>query len=124
AFPSLKDNIISYGSCQFPTLGFVVDRFRRVKGFVPEPFWGIKVVHKKDAINVTFNWDRNRLFDRMVVTILLERCLQARTATVTSVLKKPTKKWYPSRRSPRARRLTKQETAPPYHRRVAETWLP
>ncbi|SPQ22350.1 394c2258-f40b-47e6-b071-f2e03bea8657 [Thermothielavioides terrestris] len=31
---------ISYGSCQFPTLGFVVDRYFRVKNFVPEAFWG------------------------------------------------------------------------------------
>lgn len=82
------------GSCQFPTLGFVVDRYKRVKNFVPEKFWSIKVMHKRDEINVTFNWDRNRLFDRMTVVIMFERCIQAKIARVTSVVRKPSKKWY------------------------------
>lgn len=83
------------GSCQFPTLGFVVDRYFRVKNFVPEPFWGIKVMHERDGIQVNFNWSRHRLFDRMSVVILYERCLAARTAKVTKVQEKPTKKWKP-----------------------------
>ncbi|TGZ83263.1 DNA topoisomerase III [Ascodesmis nigricans] len=91
----LEQKVISYGSCQFPTLGFVVDRYRRVKNFVPEQFWSIKVMHKRDDINVTFNWDRNRLFDRMMVIVLFEKCLQAKKARVTKVQKKPTKKWKP-----------------------------
>jgi DNA topoisomerase-3 len=94
--PGLEQRVISYGSCQFPTLGFVVDRYKRVKNFVPEPFWSIKVNHKKDGVNVNFNWDRNSLFDRMITVILFERCLQARTAKVTAVESKPTKKWYTS----------------------------
>lgn len=81
------------GSCQFPTLGFVVERYNRVKKFVPEPFWSIKVMHERNNINVTFNWDRNRLFDRMSTVILFERCLVAKTATVTGVVTKPARKW-------------------------------
>ncbi|KAF2875472.1 DNA topoisomerase [Massariosphaeria phaeospora] len=87
--------IISYGSCQFPTLGFVVDRYLRVRNFVPEPFWYIKVVHEKDDINVRFSWARGHLFDRMAVTIIFERCLIAKMAKVTKMQKKPTKKWKP-----------------------------
>ncbi|KAK4157959.1 DNA topoisomerase [Chaetomidium leptoderma] len=86
---------LSYGSCQFPTLGFVVDRYFRVKNFVPEAFWSIKVIHERDGIKVNFNWSRHRLFDRMSVVILYERCLIARTAKVTKVQEKPTKKWKP-----------------------------
>ncbi|GAB1320611.1 DNA topoisomerase [Madurella fahalii] len=86
---------LSYGSCQFPTLGFVVDRYFRVKNFVPEPFWGIKVTHERDDVKVNFNWSRHRLFDRMAVVILYERCLSAKTAKVTKVQEKPTKKWKP-----------------------------
>lgn len=86
--------LIAIGSCQFPTLGFVVDRYLRVKNFVPEKFWSIKVMHKRDGMNVNFNWDRNRLFDRMIVTILYEMCLEAKKARVMNVTKKPTKKWY------------------------------
>ncbi|KAK4137280.1 prokaryotic type I DNA topoisomerase [Trichocladium antarcticum] len=86
---------LSYGSCQFPTLGFVVDRYFRVKNFVPEPFWGIRVMHERDGVEVNFNWARHRLFDRMAVVILYERCLVAKKAKVTKVQEKPTKKWKP-----------------------------
>jgi len=81
------------GSCQFPTLGFVVDRYKKIKSFVSEPFWSIKVIHKRDDINVNFSWDRSSLFDRMAVMIMYERCLTAKVANVVSVVKKPTSKW-------------------------------
>ncbi|KAI9703604.1 MAG: DNA topoisomerase [Candelina mexicana] len=93
--PELQDRVISYGSCQFPTLGFVVDRYFRVKNFTPEPFWGIKVIHRRDGIDVQFNWKRVHLFDRMAVTILFERCLAARLAKISKTQKKPTSKWKP-----------------------------
>ncbi|KAK8153608.1 DNA topoisomerase 3-beta [Phyllosticta citrichinensis] len=87
--------IISYGSCQFPTLGFVVDRYFRVRNFVPEPFWNIKVSHVKDGIKVNFNWKRGHLFDRMAVAVIYERCLAAKLARVSKMQKKPTSKWKP-----------------------------
>ena len=90
-----KRKVISYGSCQFPTLGFVVDRYLRVRNFVPEPFWYIKVAHTKDEIDVKFNWRRSHLFDRMAVILVFERCLLSKTAKVTKMAKKPTKKWKP-----------------------------
>ncbi|KAF4997853.1 hypothetical protein FDECE_11971, partial [Fusarium decemcellulare] len=86
---------LSYGSCQFPTLGFVVDRYFRVKNFVPEPFWSIKVMHNREGKKVEFSWQRSRLFDRMSTVILYERCLMAKTATVTKVQEKPTRKFKP-----------------------------
>ncbi|KAI8941280.1 hypothetical protein NX059_002510 [Plenodomus lindquistii] len=90
-----RSKLISYGSCQFPTLGFVVDRYLRVRNFVPEPFWLIKVAHTKDNIDVKFNWRRGHLFDRMAVTLIFERCLLAKTAKVIKMAKKPTRKWKP-----------------------------
>lgn len=92
------DRLLSYegaGSCQFPTLGFVVDRYLRVRNFVPEEFWSIKVMHRRNDIDVTFHWGRYRLFDRVAVVILFERCLDARVATVSKMQKKPTSKWRP-----------------------------
>ncbi|KAE8410864.1 DNA topoisomerase, partial [Aspergillus pseudocaelatus] len=92
---ALSEKIISYGSCQFPTLGFVVDRYLRVKNFKPENFWGIKVMHTRDGIKVNFLWRRVHLFDRAAVTVMLERCLMAKKAKVTKVNQKPTSKWRP-----------------------------
>lgn len=42
-FPNIAENVISYGSCQFPTLGFVVERYKSREEFIPEPFWKIIV---------------------------------------------------------------------------------
>ncbi|PGH15095.1 hypothetical protein AJ79_02621 [Helicocarpus griseus UAMH5409] len=91
----LEDRVISYGSCQFPTLGFVVDRYFRVKNFKPETFWSIKVSHVRDRKTVNFLWRRVHLFDRAAVVVLFERCLSAKTAKITKVNKKPTSKWRP-----------------------------
>lgn len=62
---------------------------------MPEQFWNIKVLHRRDDIDVTFLWQRHLLFDRMSVVILFERCLAARLAKVTKLQKKPTSKWRP-----------------------------
>jgi DNA topoisomerase-3 len=87
--------MLPIGSCQFPTLGFVVDRYLRVKRFKPESFWGIKVMHSRDDVKVNFLWSRVHLFDRAAVTMMLERCLTANKARVTKVNQKPTSKWRP-----------------------------
>ncbi|KAF2857658.1 prokaryotic type I DNA topoisomerase [Piedraia hortae CBS 480.64] len=87
--------VYSYGGCQFPTLGFVVERYQRVQNFVPETFWSIKVMHQKDGMKVNFHWARNHLFDRLAVVVLFECCISAKTARVTKVQTKPTKRWRP-----------------------------
>jgi len=72
-----------------------VDRYFRVKNFVPEPFWGISLTHRKDGVDVVFGWKRFHLFDRASVIIIYERCLAAKIAKVVAVQEKPTKKWKP-----------------------------
>jgi DNA topoisomerase-3 len=86
---------VCIGSCQFPTLGFVVDRYFRVQNFVPEKFWSIRVMHQRDKMDVMFSWRRHRLFDRASVIILFERCLTAGIAKVSKLQRKPTSKWRP-----------------------------
>lgn len=34
------------GPCQFPTLGFVVDQYKKVEAFIPEDFWKIDMEYK------------------------------------------------------------------------------
>lgn len=36
-------NVVSYGACQFPTLGFVVARYKEAQAFISETFHKIKV---------------------------------------------------------------------------------
>lgn len=94
-----KGQIISYGPCQFPTLGFVVDRYFRQKNHTPETFWYIQLRAKangSDSKPVNFNWSRGRLFDRMAAVLLYERAMAAgQKAKITSVSEKPTKQYKP-----------------------------
>lgn len=109
--PALNETrqVISYGPCQFPTLGFVVERYKKVTQFVPEPFWLLQV-HKTrsmsggdpspddppdDICKVVFNWERVHLFDKNVVQIFRDLCRADPEANVDDVTNKQTKKWKP-----------------------------
>ncbi|XP_033340128.2 topoisomerase 3-alpha isoform X4 [Megalopta genalis] len=95
-FPrNLADMLISYGSCQFPTLGFVVERYLAIERFKSEPYWKIKVMDTRDEISVEFRWVRGRLFEKLPCEILLETCLEEPNATVEKVTSKPKSKWRP-----------------------------
>lgn len=73
----------------------MVDRYFRVKNFVPEAFWSIKVMHNQEGKKVDFSWARSRLFDRASTIVLYERCLAAKKAKVTKVQERPTRKYKP-----------------------------
>ncbi|XP_031833068.1 topoisomerase 3-alpha isoform X2 [Nomia melanderi] len=95
-FPrTLGDMLISYGSCQFPTLGFVVERFLAIEKFKPEPYWKIKVTDIRDQISVEFKWARGRLFEKLPCEVLLDTCLEQPNATVQKITSKPKSKWRP-----------------------------
>ncbi|XP_017884787.1 DNA topoisomerase 3-alpha [Ceratina calcarata] len=95
-FPqSLADMLISYGSCQFPTLGFVVERFLAIERFKPEPYWKLRVTDNRDNISVEFRWARVRLFEKLPCEVLLDTCLERPNATVTKITVKPKNKWRP-----------------------------
>ncbi|XP_030377119.1 DNA topoisomerase 3-alpha [Scaptodrosophila lebanonensis] len=96
-FPQgIADKLISYGSCQIPTLGFVVERYKEVEAFVSEPFWKIRVLHTIEDLTVEFNWARNRLFDKEACENYLVLCLSDPRAKVESVTVKPKHKWRPT----------------------------
>lgn len=103
-FPeSLANQLISYGSCQFPTLGFVVERFKAIQSFIPETFYKIKgincntqrntlvfnstltspfhlffvsVLHEVEEDTVEFSWKRNRLFNHTACLVLYQICME------------------------------------------------
>lgn len=88
-------DVVSYGTCQFPTLGFVVDRYKRVQSFKPEPFWFIEPTVWKEKKKTTFNWCRGHVFDRFYVALQYESCLQHEFGTITKLETKRTTNWRP-----------------------------
>ena len=93
----------SYGPCQFPTLGFVVDRYVAIQNFKPEDFWYITLEIEAvddDVIggkvkSYTFSWDRHRLYDRLSCLVLFEMCTESVTAQVVQCTSRPTTKQRP-----------------------------
>ncbi|CAL8071286.1 unnamed protein product [Calicophoron daubneyi] len=95
-FPrALSQQLISYGSCQFPTLGFVVERFREVDRFVSEPFWRIVVTAERNGKSADFQWKRGRLFDRDCCKAYYDHLLENRYGQIVEVIKRPKSKWRP-----------------------------
>ncbi|OBA20617.1 prokaryotic type I DNA topoisomerase [Metschnikowia bicuspidata var. bicuspidata NRRL YB-4993] len=89
-------DVVSYGTCQFPTLSFVVDRYMRVRSFTREPFWTLDVVVAQDTHKVPFAWARGHMFDRAFVAAVYSRLLRAPdAATVTHVGTRPTSHFKP-----------------------------
>ena len=92
-------SVISYGPCQFPTLNFVVERAEKIRNFKPEEFYYLELkIKKKDKDEeniITFNWERNRIFEKIICFTLLEKTLEEKTCKVLSVDKKEKKKYRP-----------------------------
>ncbi|XP_067622103.1 DNA topoisomerase 3-alpha isoform X3 [Eurosta solidaginis] len=96
-FPKkMANKLISYGSCQIPTLGFVAERYKEVEAFVSERFWKIKVLHTIGDLTVDFAWSRNRSFDKAACEDYLLLCLADPKAKVENVTIKSKHKWRPT----------------------------
>lgn len=90
--------VVSYGPCQFPTLGFVVERWARIQTFVPENFWYLELtLHPDESPSpIPFRWKRERLYDHIMTLALYEQCLDNNTeAMVASLDGRPRNKWRP-----------------------------
>ncbi|KAF8799282.1 prokaryotic type I DNA topoisomerase [Phlegmacium glaucopus] len=93
--------IVSYGPCQFPTLGFVVQRYSYVKLFRPESFWYIylsltrQTTSSQGQEETKFNWKRHHCFDRFAAINIFSLMMESTLARVTKVTSSNTKKWKP-----------------------------
>lgn len=95
-FDGLSDKgVISYGPCQFPTLGFVVERWARIETFRPEDFWYLELSLTVENRPIHFTWKRGRLYDRVMCMVLHQTCLAEREATVAQLTGRPKNKWRP-----------------------------
>lgn len=95
--------LISYGPCQFPTLGLIVRRAWEARAHVAEGFWSLQLSVKVEGDGnggggggagptaptpttvVPFKWARGALFDHAVAATLYEAALTAGPAVVTAV---------------------------------------
>lgn len=90
---------VNSGPCQFPTLGFVVARYNKLKNFKPEPFWYIFLsltrpsATDSDGEETVFTWRRGHLFDVNNAMALYDAALAHAMARVSKVTVKDTKKW-------------------------------
>ncbi|KAK9293223.1 hypothetical protein L1049_021213 [Liquidambar formosana] len=90
-----RNLVLSYGPCQFPTLGFIVERYWEIQSHEPEEFWTINCSHNSDEGTCTFNWMRGHLFDYTCAVLIYEMCVQEPTATVTKVKQQEKLKYPP-----------------------------
>jgi DNA topoisomerase III len=82
--------LVSFGPCQFPTLGFIVAAYLARNNFVPENFWTLALVLKVTASSLTLSWCRGRLFSHTATLAFRNMCLSNTHAVV--VEKKSTPK--------------------------------
>eukprot|EP00116_Pleurobrachia_bachei_P006024 sb/3466286/ len=83
-YGDLDSNLISYGPCQTPTLGFCVDRHDQIQTFTPEPYWVIDT-SIISSIDIPLSYSRGRIFDQQCAHILLLLIKQSNEAVVKNV---------------------------------------
>ncbi|PVU86790.1 hypothetical protein BB561_006547 [Smittium simulii] len=95
-FQEFASRVISYGSCQFPTLGFVVDRYKKIQSFVSEEFYFIIMEHLANgAEKAVFKWKRQRVYDFETCFALYSNCMNNPTATIKKIESKQKLKYKP-----------------------------
>ncbi|CAL9117466.1 unnamed protein product [Musa textilis] len=77
--------VLSYGPCQFPTLGFIVERYWEIQSHEAEEFWTINCSHTSEEGTANFIWMRGRLFDYTSAVVIYEMCVEEPAATVKNV---------------------------------------
>lgn len=92
SFSHLLNNtrqILSYGPCQFPTLGFIVQRWKEIKDFNPEAFWSLKLAKtftvNKKKMNVRFNWKKERVYNEEECEEIYNRLTKAGKGKITAI---------------------------------------
>ncbi|KAH9598173.1 TOPRIM domain [Trypanosoma melophagium] len=87
--------VLSFGTCQIPTLGFLVRRHWERKGFVPEDYFTLFMRHE----NTVFQSCRGAVFDQIAATLVFDAMLQTAGTTheaqVVDVTQRPNKRHPP-----------------------------
>ncbi|KAJ0093735.1 hypothetical protein Patl1_26152 [Pistacia atlantica] len=59
----LRLQVVRYGPCQTPTLGFCVQRYLQITSFKPEKFWALHPYIIQNGYEIKLEWERHKLFD-------------------------------------------------------------
>ncbi|MCL4134848.1 UNVERIFIED_CONTAM: hypothetical protein GTU68_025983, partial [Idotea baltica] len=88
-YGNLDSNLISFGPCQTPTLGFCVERHDFIKSFKSETYWTLQVkVVSEAGKEMLLAWERCRSFEKDVANIFLNNVAEHKKAKVLSVTTK------------------------------------
>jgi len=63
-YGDLQSSVLSYGPCQAPTLGFVVQRHLEIEMFKPEPYWVLDLGLMKSGRMCRLNWSFVHSFNK------------------------------------------------------------
>jgi DNA topoisomerase-3 len=97
-----SSSVISYGPCQFPTLGFVVDRHLQREHFVSENYWYLQCTIEggdpdsaSGKLSCSFKWRRGVVYDRYFCVLALDMCLDSGAVEVTGNVSRPSHRYKP-----------------------------
>ncbi len=82
--------VLSIGRVQTPTLAMLVDRFKEIENFVPEPFWELHTTYRE----VIFQYQKGRFTKQEEAEALLEK-VTGNDFTILSFTKKKGKEYPP-----------------------------
>jgi DNA topoisomerase III len=102
-----------------------VERFLKIKNFIPEDFWSISCElettdpdERSGFLLTKFSWARGRLYDKLSCILLYEICVEGAVATVIDCHSRPATKQRPvplntielQKRASRFLRMSSEET--------------
>ncbi|CDJ68603.1 DNA topoisomerase III beta-1, putative [Eimeria necatrix] len=85
-YGDLDSSLISYGPCQTPTLQLCVHRSDTIQAFRPEEYYQIQPIVRVGEQELTLDWARGQVFDR-VVAQMFRSIVQSATFAVVSTTK-------------------------------------
>ncbi|EAS05803.2 DNA topoisomerase I (macronuclear) [Tetrahymena thermophila SB210] len=85
-YPELNENIISFGPCQTPTLGFCVEREDEIKNFKPRLYFRIRATFvTEDGMEVVSYCDKGHIYDQGESNKIFKDVLNQQHIQITQV---------------------------------------
>jgi len=82
--------VLSVGRVQTPTLAMVVERFKSIENFKPQPYWELQTLYR----NTLFNYEEGRFLNKVDGEILADKAKKS-DFEIVSITKKKGKEYAP-----------------------------